>query len=202
MTSKTSSPQPSDKQSPSSTSSDESVLPSTDFDETDNVFLFIPNIIGYFRIVFVLISLYYMPTNHVKASIFYLISGLLDAFDGYAARYFNQSTRFGAILDQLTDRLATLGLVMVLSVLYSDYLIWFQLSAMLDIASHWMYVWVICLQGRTSHKFIDPASNPVLSVYYTSRPVLFFMCACNELFFCALYLRYFTVGPICMYFDF
>ena len=137
-----------------------------------------------------------MPTNHVKGSIFYLISSLLDAFDGYAARHFNQSTRFGSILDQLTDRLATLGLVMVLCVLYPDHLIWFQLSAMLDIASHWMYVWATCLQGRTSHKFIDPASNPILRIYYTSRPVLFFMCACNELFFCALYLRYFTTGPV------
>lgn len=166
-------------------------------DESDNIFLFIPNIIGYFRIIFLIISLYYMPTHHVQASLFYVISALLDAFDGYAARYFNQSTRFGAILDQLTDRVGTLALLMVLCTLYPQYMLLFQLSAILDIASHWMYVWVTCLQGRVSHKFIDPAANPILSVYYTSRPLLFFMCAMNELFFCALYMRHFTTGPVC-----
>ena len=32
-----------------------------------------------------------MSTDHVVAAMMYLSSGLLDAFDGYAARYFNQS---------------------------------------------------------------------------------------------------------------
>ena len=34
----------------------------------------------------------------------YILSGFLDAFDGHAARAFNQSTKFGAMLDMLTDR--------------------------------------------------------------------------------------------------
>jgi CDP-diacylglycerol--inositol 3-phosphatidyltransferase len=168
-----------------------------ELDESDSIFLFIPNIIGYFRIIFLVISLFYMPTQYVQASLFYGISALLDAFDGYAARHFKQSTRFGGILDQLTDRVGTLSLLMVLCTLYPKYMLFFQLSAMLDIASHWMYVWVTCLQGHISHKFIDPASNPILNVYYTSRPVLFFMCAMNELFFCVLYMRHFTSGPVC-----
>jgi hypothetical protein len=32
-------------------------------------------------------------------------------------------------------------------------------------------------------------------MYYTSRPVLFFMCAGNEAFYAALYLLHFTEGP-------
>ena len=32
-----------------------------------------------------------MPTDYIVATIMYLLSGLLDAFDGHAARYFNQS---------------------------------------------------------------------------------------------------------------
>ena len=36
-------------------------------------------------------------------------------------------------------------------------------------------------QGRTSHKFFDAGENPIMHIYYTSRPVLFGMCAGNEI---------------------
>ena len=49
---------------------------------------------GYARIILALISFYFMPTNPIVASVFYLLSGLLDAFDGWAARRFNQSMTF------------------------------------------------------------------------------------------------------------
>lgn len=52
------------------------------------------------------------------------------------------------------------------------------------------------LQGKQSHKFIDMSENPIMNVYYTNRTVLFCMCAGNEAFFAALYLLYFTEGPI------
>ena len=71
---------------------------------TENIFMFVPNLIGYGRIVLGLISFYFMPTNHIVASWCYILSGFLDAFDGHAARALNQSTKFGAMLDMLTDR--------------------------------------------------------------------------------------------------
>lgn len=55
------------------------------------------------------------------------------------------------------------------------------------------------LQGKTSHKFIDLSENPIMRVYYTSKPILFFMCAGNEAFYAALYLLHFTEGPIGMF---
>lgn len=85
--------------------------------KTDNVYLFIPNLIGklqvvtvkncaekigtgyffspvfitgYSRIVLAVISFYFMPTNYIVASTCYVISVLLDALDGHAARAFNQ----------------------------------------------------------------------------------------------------------------
>jgi len=45
---------------------------------------------GYSRVVLALVSFHYMPYDPVKATVFYLLSGLLDAFDGWAARKFNQ----------------------------------------------------------------------------------------------------------------
>jgi len=46
---------------------------------------------GYARIVLAILSFYFMPTDYIMAAIMYLLSGLLDAFDGHAARYFGQS---------------------------------------------------------------------------------------------------------------
>lgn len=60
---------------------------------------------GYARVVLALISFYFMPTHLWLAGSTYLLSGLLDAFDGMAAREFNQGTMFGAALDMITDRL-------------------------------------------------------------------------------------------------
>jgi CDP-diacylglycerol--inositol 3-phosphatidyltransferase len=34
----------------------------------------------------------------------YIVSGFLDAVDGHAARYLGQSSKFGGMLDMLTDR--------------------------------------------------------------------------------------------------
>ncbi|KAA8575743.1 hypothetical protein EYC84_004849 [Monilinia fructicola] len=70
----------------------------------ENIFLFWPNVIGYFRIVLALVSLYYMPLHPRTCTLLYSISCLLDALDGYAARAFEQSTKFGAVLDMVTDR--------------------------------------------------------------------------------------------------
>ncbi|XP_033121597.1 CDP-diacylglycerol--inositol 3-phosphatidyltransferase-like isoform X1 [Anneissia japonica] len=162
---------------------------------SENVFLFVPNVIGYMRIVLALAAFYFMTTNYVITSFCYLLSGLLDAFDGHAARHYNQSTKFGAMLDQLTDRLALMCFCIGLSVIYSEYYFLFQLSSALDIASHWLHLHQSNLSGRSSHKLIDLSGNPILRIYYTSKPVLFIMCCGNELYFCMLYLVYFTEGP-------
>ncbi|KAM9305802.1 CDP-diacylglycerol--inositol 3-phosphatidyltransferase isoform 2-T2 [Gastrophryne carolinensis] len=161
----------------------------------ENIFLFVPNLIGYARILFAFVAFYFMPTSPLVASTFYLLSGLLDAFDGHAARALNQGTKFGAMLDMLTDRCATMCLLVNLSLLYPSCTLLFQLSMSLDIASHWLHLHSSTLKGSDSHKTIDLSGNPVLRLYYTSRPVLFLMCAGNELFYCMLYLLHFTEGP-------
>ncbi|XP_033216061.1 CDP-diacylglycerol--inositol 3-phosphatidyltransferase [Belonocnema kinseyi] len=164
--------------------------------ESENIFIFVPNIIGYARVILALISFYFMSTNHVIAICCYVTSALLDAFDGHAARYFNQSTKFGAILDQLTDRVGTMCLMANLSHFYPDYSFWFLVSMTIDIACHWIYLHTSLLQGKTSHKFIDMSENPIMSVYYNNRTVLFIMCSGNEAFYAALYVLHFTEGPI------
>ncbi|GAB1861537.1 CDP-diacylglycerol--inositol 3-phosphatidyltransferase [Camponotus japonicus] len=164
--------------------------------ESENIFLFVPNIIGFGRVILALISFYFMPTNYIIATWCYIVSALLDAIDGHAARYYNQSTKFGAILDQLTDRVGTMCLMVTLCLFYPTYTFWFQLSMCIDITCHWIYLHTTLLQGKTSHKFIDMSENPIMRLYYTNRTVLFFMCAGNEAFYAGLYLLHFTEGPI------
>ncbi|TMW47136.1 hypothetical protein DOY81_007785 [Sarcophaga bullata] len=45
-----------------------------------------------------------------------------------------------AMLDQLTDRCGTMGLLVTLSYFYPSYMFWFQLSMAIDVACHWLYM--------------------------------------------------------------
>lgn len=47
------------------------------------------------------------------------------------------------------------------------------------------------LGGSESHKAIKKDGNIVLRLYYTSRAVLFWVCALNELFYILLYCLYY-----------
>uniref|UniRef100_A0A2K5R5X8 CDP-diacylglycerol--inositol 3-phosphatidyltransferase n=2 Tax=Cebus imitator TaxID=2715852 RepID=A0A2K5R5X8_CEBIM len=105
-------------------------------------------------------------------------------------------TRFGAMLDMLTDRCSTMCLLVNLALLYPRATLFFQLSMSLDVASHWLHLHSSVVRGSESHKMIDLSGNPVLRIYYTSRPVLFTLCAGNELFYCLLYLLHFSEGPL------
>merc|ERR1712029_170042 len=163
--------------------------------ETENIFLFVPNLIGYGRILLALISFYFMPTNHIVASWCYILSCFLDTLDGYAARVLNQSTKFGAMLDMITDRCATMGLLVTLCTFYPEWVYFFQMSMTIDIACHWIHLHMSLLKGSQSHKFVDGSDNPIMRFYYTNKPFLFTMCAGNELFYTSLYLLHFTQGP-------
>ncbi|KAL1903405.1 phosphatidylinositol synthase 1 (CDP-alcohol phosphatidyltransferase1) [Sporothrix stenoceras] len=169
-------------------------------DETyprENIFLFWPNVIGYSRIVLAIASLYYMPLHPRTCSILYSVSCLLDALDGYAARYFEQSTRFGAVLDMVTDRCTTSCLLVFLSTAFPRWAIVFQGLVSLDLASHYMHMYATLAMGGsdTSHKAVDRSRSWLLNLYYTNKTVLFIFCALNELFFIALYLLSFS-SPI------
>ncbi|XP_077412491.1 CDP-diacylglycerol--inositol 3-phosphatidyltransferase [Vanacampus margaritifer] len=161
----------------------------------ENIFLFVPNLIGYTRIVLALVSFFLMPCCPFPACFCYMLSSLLDAFDGHAARALNQLTQFGAMLDMLTDRCATMCLLVNLALLYPTCAFLFQLSMCLDIASHWLHLHSSMVKGSTSHKSIDLSGNPLLRIYYTNKVVLFLMCMGNELFFCLLYILHHMEQP-------
>ncbi|KAF9870501.1 cdp-diacylglycerol-inositol 3-phosphatidyltransferase pis [Colletotrichum karsti] len=160
----------------------------------ENIFLFWPNIIGYSRIVLAVASLYYMPLHPRTCSLLYSVSCLLDALDGYAARAFEQSTRFGAVLDMVTDRCTTSCLLVFLSCAFPRWTIVFQMLLSLDFSSHYIHMYATLTMGGSdnSHKNVDKSRSWLLNLYYTNKTVLFIFCALNELFFIALYLLSFS----------
>jgi phosphatidylglycerophosphate synthase len=139
-------------------------------------------------------SLYYMPLHPRTCCLLYTISCLLDALDGLAARHFGQSTRFGAVLDMVTDRCTTACLLVFLASAFPRWSIIFQGLISLDLASHYVHMYATLAMGgsRTSHKSVDETRSWVLKQYYSNQKVLFTLCALNELFFIALYLLSFS----------
>ncbi|KAH8819968.1 CDP-diacylglycerol-inositol 3-phosphatidyltransferase-like protein PIS [Xylogone sp. PMI_703] len=167
----------------------------------ENIFLFIPNLIGYSRIILAIASLYYMPLHPRTCSLLYSISCLLDALDGYAARRYEQSTRFGAVLDMVTDRCTTSCLLVFLASAFPRWSIIFQGLISLDLASHYVHMYATLAMGGSeqSHKKVDKSRSFLLNLYYTNKArgplhltVLFICCALNEIFFLALYLLSFS----------
>ena len=69
-----------------------------------DVLIFYPNIIGYFRVLFMVLSFLYSMDNWLYSVVFYGLAFFGDVVDGYVARSFNQSSEFGGILDMVTDR--------------------------------------------------------------------------------------------------
>lgn len=156
------------------------------------VLLYIPNLIGYFRVISAIASFATMKNHPYYTFILYGISGLLDAFDGYAARKFNQGTKYGAVLDMVTDRCATSSLICYLCVIYPNYCVLWQLLVSLDLSSHYMHMYAMLSTGSTSHKNVDKEQSKILNLYYTNKTVLFIVCLINELFYVALYLHSFN----------
>ena len=110
---------------------------------TTPVWLFVPNLIGYVRILSALAAfpLAFSPTRWHYFFWLYGVSYALDAVDGVAARALGQTSRFGAVLDMVTDRFCTAGLLAVLARLLPDWSAVFVFLLILDISSHWVQMY-------------------------------------------------------------
>jgi CDP-diacylglycerol--inositol 3-phosphatidyltransferase len=126
---------------------------------------------GYTRVVLALVSLYFMPLHPRRCSFLYSISCLLDALDGWAARKFQQSTRFGAVLDMITDRCTTTCLLVFLASAKPAYSMIFQSLISLDFASHYMHMYATLSMGGQgeSHKNVSATRSRIMNLYYTNK---------------------------------
>ena len=161
--------------------------------KSDNVFLFIPNIIGYVRIILYAIGFVAHTAGYWQwCLICYLTAFLLDELDGFAARKLNQQSQFGAALDMVTDRAATAGLCLLLAQLFPSYLLFFILLIALDISSHYYLLQATSMQADQNHKNTERWSkNRLLNLYYGNKRFMDTLIVGNEFFYILLYLNYY-----------
>ena len=112
-----------------------------------------------------------MPLHPRRCSFLYSVSCLLDALDGVAARKFKQSTRFGAVLDMVTDRCTTTCLLVFLATAKPAYSIIFQGLISLDLASHYMHMYATLAMGGQgeSHKNVRASRSWIMNKYYSNK---------------------------------
>ena len=150
------------------------------------------NIMDYFRVVSAMYAFYKAKDSPVVFVVCYFISFILDAFDGMVARAYQQTSKLGATLDMVTDRISTAGLLAVLSGFYERYSVIFVYLIMLDVGSHWL---------QTHSGFLVDVKNDnhknlgekffLLKLYYTNRNVLGIVCLGAEVFLLLLYFNHF-----------
>jgi len=161
------------------------------FNRHKSVALYVPNLIGYLRIAFALYSFAVAFTKPAHCITFYFLSFVCDELDGRFARMLNQTSTLGAVLDMVTDRLATTGLLMLLSMQYPSFHILFILLVFLDIFSHWFQMYSTLLVGASTHKDVHSRSW-LVRTYYSNRMFMGFCCVCCEVLYLALYGLYFS----------
>ena len=97
----------------------------------------LPNLLTLSRIVAipVIVVIFYLPVqwNFLVASLIFIAAALTDLFDGYLARKLNQTTKLGAFLDPVADKLIVAVALILLVEVY---------------ASPWMAIPAIVIIGR------------------------------------------------------
>jgi hypothetical protein len=133
---------------------------------------------------------------------------------------FDVGSQFGGILDMVTDRISTCGLLVILSGIYPVYMFYFILLILLDISSHWFHVmrwekknlawshyypnhkacpWIPHLNSVSSHHKSKEAlehRSPILQWYYSIYPLFGYCCVGAETFYILLYIIYFYPHPL------
>ncbi|KAG0437081.1 CDP-diacylglycerol--inositol 3-phosphatidyltransferase [Dictyocoela muelleri] len=161
------------------------------------------NIVCYIRLFLILFS---VTREGLHYLIVHICASLLDAFDGYVARKYNQTSILGACLDMIIDRMST---VIICSKIIRDRGIQIQRQGksqenmnfrkfltytpnatirglifclVLDLLAHFMY-FIASMLNNKSHK--DP-KNYFLKIYY-KKWVLTSLVMMNEIFYVSMY---------------
>lgn len=156
------------------------------FGRHGNTYIYVPNLIGYARVVCALFAFAVALRDPYYCVVTYFIGFVLDETDGRAARTFNQSSTLGAVLDMVTDRLATAGLLAVLGMLYPRSYMAFLSLMFLDIFSHWFQMYSTFVSGSSTHKDVKSRSW-IVRTYYKHRMFMGVCCISCEVLYLSLY---------------
>ncbi|CAN6482087.1 unnamed protein product [Victoria cruziana] len=152
------------------------------------VYLYVPNLIGYVRVIANCIAFAHCFSDKKVFAALYFVSFVCDELDGRFARMLNQVSTFGAVLDMVTDRVSTSCLLVVLSHFYRSWFGFFLSLLALDIASHWFQMYSTFLSSKTSHKDVKDSTSWLLRAYYGHRLFMGFCCVGSEILYIMLFL--------------
>lgn len=168
----------------------------------NQVLLYVPNLVGYARVGCAVGSFGLMicapdGTWHV-AILLYLTNFVGDLVDGWAARRWRQSSSFGGVLDMVTDRCATAGLLFVLAgdcaatdarLPIPIYRLSFLALLLLDVSSHWVQMHSTLALG-VHHKSAEGNRDKNVLVRWFYQYYWFFgyLCVGAELTYILLYV--------------
>lgn len=83
----------------------------------------VPNLITIFRLLSIIIGFFlFLNGKAILSIVAYILGSLSDFFDGYFARKWNASSRFGGFLDAVSDKLYALSIIILL-LIRGNYLI-------------------------------------------------------------------------------
>jgi CDP-diacylglycerol--inositol 3-phosphatidyltransferase len=156
---------------------------------TVDVLLFYPNLIGYTRLLCVASSFWFFFSSPALVLVFYLVAFAGDSIDGHVARAFKQTSTFGGVLDMVTDRVSTAGLLILLSHLYPVYTLVFVGLVVLDISSHWFHV--LSVSGHHKAEKSLEGRIFIMRWFYSIYPFFAYCCAGTEFFYVLLYAYHF-----------
>jgi len=78
-----------------------------------------PNVLTLINLALNIVAAYIIATSHfLLGGVLVLVSGLFDLLDGALARFTNQSTKFGAVLDSTVDRISEAAILCGLLIWY------------------------------------------------------------------------------------
>lgn len=145
--------------------------------------MYIPNIVGWLRFVFLFLApkyAFHQDKLHWFA-IYLTISELLDGIDGKLARMFNQCSNFGAALDMIADRaaIACCYLVLLCGLENHLYSYIYIICLVLDFGSHYLQFLSSAL-SKISHKGKNKKENALVSFYYNNPLFFQFICLAAE----------------------
>jgi len=167
-----------------------------------DVLLYVPNLIGYARVSLTIASFIVMivlPEEWLAAIGLYLASFVGDLVDGIAARKLQQTSSFGGVLDMVTDRCSTLGLLFILAGEYMTvdetlplpvFRLCFLSLMILDIGSHWCQMYSSLSVGQ-HHKSAEGNADRHFLVRWFYGYYWFFgyLCVGAEFTYILLYAR-------------
>ena len=131
--------------------------------ERIKIMLYVPNMMDVFRYALSVCSLFYCYNeNKYKYIIFYALSILLDAFDGMAARYLNQTSRVGCCMDMVCDRVSVSFMYLMMARVYPAFEPLLIFSFVVDFASHYMQFISNAMMKTRSHKDVDESQNIIV----------------------------------------